>query len=84
MKIICLPAFKVAIPSFFETWGIPYGEQIANSLDIIAVLLGTLIGASCATYKADPQEASLADLKKAFDVEDGDHQAVADNDTDKG
>ena len=77
--IICLPAFKVAIPAFFETWNIPYGEQIANSVDIVAVLLGTLIGASCATYNTKSNTVTLT-----ADVEDVEHQLEAEDDTDKG
>lgn len=73
VAIICLPAFKVAIPSLFEVWGWSYGVEIANTLDIVAVLLGSLLGVSCATYT--PQEKS---------VEDIDHQVGGEVDTDKG
>lgn len=50
ISIIGLPALVVAIPSLFEVWGIPYGEQIAKTLQIIAVLLGTWIGVSNVNY----------------------------------
>jgi len=50
VALICLPAFQIAIPALFEVWGIPYGDQIAKTLNIIAVLLGTLLGVSNVNY----------------------------------
>lgn len=50
IAIICLPAFKIAIPQLFEIWGWPLGPEIADTLDVIAVLLGTLLGVSCVNY----------------------------------
>lgn len=78
VAIICLPAFKVAIPSLFEIWNIPLGTEIANTLDIVAVLLGSLIGASCASYSATP--------KVVNDVEAIVHEVPIEvyDDTDKG
>lgn len=84
IAILALPATKVAIPRLFEIWHWPYGAEIGETLDTVAVWLGTIVGISCATYKAEPEETSIADLKKAFDVEDGDHQAEAEDDTNKG
>ena len=71
-----LPAFEVAIPKLFEIWGIPLGSEIAQTLDVVAVLLGTLLGVSCAIYNAKK--------KTSEDVEDVEHQLGADYDTDKG
>lgn len=48
--LICLPSLNVAIVPLFEVWGIPYGEQIAKTLQILAVLLGTWIGVSNVNY----------------------------------
>ena len=50
VSIIGLPALVVAIPNLFAVWGIPYGEQIAKTLQIVAVLLGTWIGVSNVNY----------------------------------
>ena len=50
VAIIGLPSLVVAIPSLFEVWGIPCGEQIAKTLQILAVLLGTWIGVSNVNY----------------------------------
>lgn len=50
LAIVGLPAFKVAIPSLFEIWGIPYGKEIGDSLNVIAILLGALIATSTVQY----------------------------------
>ena len=71
VALICLPAFKIAIPALFEVWHWSYGEEIAKTLDIFAVLLGTLIGVSCATYKAEPVITR--------DPEDREHHIEVDN-----
>lgn len=55
LALLCLPAFKNAIPRLFEIWGWPLGQQIADTLDVVQVVLGALLGLSCATYKAEPQ-----------------------------
>ena len=52
LSIIGLPALQKFIPSFFARWGIPYGEQIAGSLNDIAVLIGALICVSVIGYNA--------------------------------
>lgn len=49
--IIGLPAFEKFIPSFFNRWGIPYGEQISGSLNDIEVLIGALICVSAVAYE---------------------------------
>lgn len=53
IAIICLPAFKIAIPELFRIWGWPLGPEIADTLDVVAVLLGTLLGVSCVNYATE-------------------------------
>ena len=53
LAIIGLPAFEVAIPKLFEIWGIPYGEQIGATLNVVAVLLGSLLVTSTIHYNAE-------------------------------
>ena len=53
ISIIGLPAFVVAIPKIFEIWGIPYGQQIADTLNVLAVLLGSLLITSTISYNAE-------------------------------
>lgn len=50
LAIIGLPAFKVAIEPLFNIWGIPYGKEIADTLNIVAVLLGSLLATSTIQY----------------------------------
>lgn len=50
VALICIPALVIAIPNLFAIWGIPYGEQIGETLQVIAVLLGTLLGVSNVHY----------------------------------
>lgn len=50
IAIICIPAFKEAIPALFEIWHIPYGVEIADTLNILAVLIGGLISVSAIAY----------------------------------
>jgi len=56
IAIIGLPAFEVAIPKLFEIWGIPYGEQIGATLNVIAVLLGSLLVTSTIQYNAEQKK----------------------------
>lgn len=53
LAIIGLPAFKVAIEPLFNIWGIPYGKEIADTLNIIAVLLGSLLATSTIQYHVE-------------------------------
>lgn len=53
LAIIGLPAIKVAIEPLFNIWGIPYGKEIADTLNIIAVLLGSLLATSTIQYHVD-------------------------------
>ena len=56
IAIIGLPAFEVAIPKLFEIWGIPYGQQIGDTLNVIAVLLGSLLVTSTIQYNAEQKK----------------------------
>lgn len=58
LAIIGLPAFEVAIPKLFEIWGIPYGQQIGDTLNVIAVLLGSLLVTSTIQYNAEQKRLS--------------------------
>lgn len=60
--ILALPATKVAIPKLFEIWGWKLGNEIAETLDIIAVWLGTIVGIGCATYYASNKDDVESDL----------------------
>ena len=78
--ILALPATKIAIPKLFDVWGWKGGEQIAETLDIVAVWLGSIVGIGCATYYINNQVKEVDDK----DVEDIEHQADAEHDTEQG
>lgn len=50
LALVCLPAFEIAIPKLFEIWDIPYGNEIGATLQVVALLIGTLIGISTISY----------------------------------
>jgi len=56
LAITGLPTFKIAIPKLFEVWGWQYGEQIGQTLDIVAVALAGLLMISIATYNENKEE----------------------------
>ena len=39
MAMIALPALAIFVRGFFPSWGIPYGEQISESIVCINALL---------------------------------------------
>ena len=50
IAMIALPALAVFVRAFFTIWGIPYGEQIGDTLMCLNVLLGSLLGISTIAY----------------------------------
>ena len=50
VAMIALPALAVFVRAFFTIWGIPYGEQIGDTLMCLNVLLGSLLGISSIGY----------------------------------
>ena len=50
IALICLPALQIAIPALFEIWHIPYGEEMGKTINVVAILLGTLLGVSNVNY----------------------------------
>ena len=50
LAILALPAIADFIKFLFPTWGIPYGDPIAETIRQVALLLGILIGISTVQY----------------------------------
>lgn len=50
LAILALPAIADFIKFLFPTWGIPYGDPVAETLRQIALLIGILIGISTVQY----------------------------------
>lgn len=55
LAMIALPALAIFVRGFFPIWGIPYGEQISESIVCINALLGTLLGISTIAYNKKSQ-----------------------------
>lgn len=51
--LIALPACGVFVTALFGTWGIPYAEPIAATLQAVSLFLGALLGISQISYSAN-------------------------------
>lgn len=59
LKWICLiglPALGVFVTALFGTWGIPYAEPIAATIQAVSLFIGALIGVSTISYTLDKKE----------------------------
>ena len=53
--IFVLPALAALVRVVFETWGIPYGEQISATIVAVNAFLGAVLGLSNTVYKKNKQ-----------------------------
>lgn len=51
--LICLPAMAFGYGQLSEIWGLPMAEQIPKTINLIATIIGILIGVSTYSYKQD-------------------------------
>lgn len=51
VALIVLPALSVFYGSLATIWGLPFGEQIPDTITAIDLFLGVILGVSNATYK---------------------------------
>lgn len=51
VALVVLPALAIFYESLANIWGLPYPEQIPETIMIVDLLLGTLLGVSSANYK---------------------------------
>lgn len=58
LAITGLPVLKIAIPKIFTIWNIPYGNQIGETLDVVAVALAGLLMISIANYNNGSKQES--------------------------
>ena len=56
VAIIALPAFSVFYAKIGAVWGLPYTEQICETLDAVALLLGALLCVSAIQYATGKAE----------------------------
>lgn len=50
LAILALPAIADFIKFLFPTWGLPFGDPIAETIRQVALLIGILIGISTVQY----------------------------------
>jgi hypothetical protein len=53
IALICLPALSTFYSLLADVWNLPYATQIPTTINGIAVLIGTIIGISHLTIKAE-------------------------------
>lgn len=53
IAIIALPSFSIFYDRIGAVWALPYTEQICETLDAVAVLLGALLCVSAIQYATD-------------------------------
>lgn len=53
VAILLLPALAVLYKTVAAEWGLPYGQQIYNTVYAVHIFLGTILGISSLTYKKD-------------------------------
>lgn len=48
--LICFPALAYGYSALAEIWGLPYGTEIPQTINIVAFVLGCCIGVSTLNY----------------------------------
>ncbi len=56
IQIALMPALATFVQGVFETWGLPFGSQIAFTINAIATLLGACLLKSNSNYKQEKDE----------------------------
>jgi len=73
VAIVGLPALVAFIAKLFNVWGIPYGEQIADTIAAIQLFLGALLGVSTIQYdraKAKQAESEAQEMKNILTLDE--------------
>lgn len=65
--LIFLPAIAYGYGQLADIWSLPLADQIPNTINLVATVLGLLIGISTYNYK---QENNII-VEKKTDVEEG-------------
>ena len=48
--LICFPALAYAYSALAEIWGWPYGTEIPQTINVVAFVIGVMIGVSTLNY----------------------------------
>lgn len=51
VALIALPALAILYGSLAEIWGLPFAEQIPDTITALDLFLGVILGISSANYK---------------------------------
>lgn len=61
VALVGLNALGVAYESLSQVWNLPFGDEVAKTCSILALLIGTLIGVS--SYKYNKAEVDTDDIE---------------------
>lgn len=56
ITILFLPAIAVLYKSLAAEWGLPYADQIYNSVFAVHIFLGSILGISSLTYNKEAND----------------------------
>ena len=65
VAILFLPALAQLIKGVFALWGIPYGEQIADTIMYLHIFLGAILGISHIQYKKNAESTDNLDSSES-------------------
>lgn len=51
--LICMPALAYGYSALADVWGLPYATEVPQTINIIAFVLGCLIGVSTLNYNKE-------------------------------
>lgn len=80
---IMLPAIAAFYEQIANIWGLPYSDKIPPTIMAIVVLLNSFLNKSSKDYYKRLAD-SIREAEGTLDVEDIDHQADAEHDTEQG
>lgn len=59
--LICFPALAYGYSALSKVWGLPYGEQIPQTINIVAFVIGVMIGVSTLSYNQEQKKEDEAE-----------------------
>ena len=80
---IMLPAIAAFYEQIATIWGLPYSDKIPPTIMAIVVLLNSFLNKSSKDYYKRLAD-SIREAEGTLDVENIDHQAEAEHDTEQG
>ena len=80
---IMLPAIAAFYEQIANIWGLPYSDKIPPTIMAIVVLLNSFLNKSSKDYYKRLAD-SIREAEGTLDVENIDHQAEAEHDTEQG